>query len=257
MPDCQLRKRFEWCEDVEKGCSLVINEFSMDVEASERYCKLFSLEVVPKLRYLKYVDNLVRLADTPTEILVFLKQCGLSMDEIADLLNTRVTEIKKRFSEVAKVVEDKKELLEKVVAIGAGDTLRSLQSKWAQLSEMRSSPDEEIQLKAIKLQIEVEAMINSERDRMLQIDKLRKFMALMEAKVVKADYNLRDSINRANRHLVDNGCEQLDYTSIVREIRRAIEKDPELLGVRESLTANKVVEVSTERTKGVKLESAS
>ena len=74
-------------------------------------------------------------------------------------------------------------------------------------------------------------------------------MALMEAKVVKADYNLRDSINRANRHLVDNGCEQLDYTSIVREIRRAIEKDPELLGVRESLTANKVVDVSTERTK--------
>ena len=223
----------------------------MDVEASEKYCKLFSLELVPKFRHMKYIDNLVRFVDTPTEILIFLKQCGFSMEELADLLNTNARMVKKRFAEVAKVIDDKKELIEKVVAVGAGDTLRSLQSKWAQLSEMRSSTDEDIQLKAIKLQIEVEAMINDERDRMLQIDKLRKFMALMEEKVVRADHRLRDSINQANRHLLDNGCEQLGYSSIVREIRRAIEKDPELLGVREALTANKVVDVtvSTQRTK--------
>lgn len=228
---------------------MIIDQFGISVEASETFCKLFSLNLVPKFRYLKYVDNLARLNDTTTEQLVFLKQCGFSMKEMADLLNTSEQHVKTRFAELGKRVEEKRDLIASTVALGTENTLRSLESKWAQLNEMRNSTDEEIQLRAIKLQIEVEMLINDEKDKMLTMERLRRFMSLMEQKVIRADASLKVSISEANRFLTAaNYHRKLEYQSIVREVRRAIEQDKELSETSDALSNHHVIDLSTQRT---------
>lgn len=249
LPKCELRKRWEWCGDIEPSCSTLIDKFGLDVEASEVYCKIFSLNLVPKFRYLKYVDNLARLQDTTTEQLIFLKQCGFSMKETAELLNGAEQNVKARFADLGRRVEEKRDLIASTVALGTENTLRSLESKWAQLNEMRNSTDEEIQLRAIKLQIEVEMLINDEKDKMLTMEKLRRFMALMEEKVIRADARLKVEISDANRYLTAAGStRKIEYVSIIREVRRAIEMDKELTETSDALSNHHVIDLSTQRT---------
>lgn len=249
LPGCELRKRWEWCEDIAPSCSKVIDEFGLNVEASETYCKILSLNLVPKFRYLKYVDNLARLQDTTTEQLIFLKQCGLSMKETAELLRASEANVKARFAELGRRVEEKRDLIASTVAMGTENTLRSLESKWAQLNEMRNSTDEEIQLRAMKLQIEVEILMNEEKDKMLTMERLRRFMALMEEKVIRADARLKVEVSDANRYLrAADSPRTIEYVSIVREVRRAIENDKELSETSDALSTHHVIDLSTQRT---------
>lgn len=256
MSKCELRKRWEWCEDIEPSCSLLIDKFNIDTEASEIYCKILSLNLVPRFRYLKYVDNLSRITDTTTEQLIFLKQCGFSMKETAELLNGSEQSIKARFADLGKRVEERRDLIASTVALGTENTLRSLESKWAQLNEMRNSTDEEIQLKAIKIQIEVEMLINDEKDKMLTMERLRRFMSLMEEKVVRADARLKVELQDANRYLTAAGStRRIEYVSIIREVRRAIETDKELSETSDALSNHHVIDLSTQRTMEVSADT--
>lgn len=246
-------KSYKFCHDIESGCVKLMNRFDITDDSLADYCLLVTKHVISNLRYLKYIDHATSIKDASIESLMFLRSCAFSQQDIADLLHCNPSTVGtriKNYRPPAHNDEDAEAIMRSVINANSDDPMESLMSKWRQLNELRYAKNDETKLKAMRLQADIEVLMQDHKERILSHERLADFIRVIEAQVVTADKWLRAEIENINLELAEIGSDKrLPYQSIAAGIRTAIESDKMLLEVSDTLNG-KPIDIDTEGDDG-------
>jgi predicted transcriptional regulator len=234
------KKTYKWCEHTISGCIQMMNDLELDDAKVQKYCDDLRTQILPNYRYLLYIDHLTNFKDVSIDQLIFLRTCGLTHKEIADLFHCSVSAVALRIRKYDPVTTEQqdltKALTDQILDVRIDNPIDALDSKWRQLSALRTSKNEDVKLKAIKLQVEIEEKIRFEKEKLISEDRLTRFIRTIEMKIIEADNWMRDEIGQANKYLESvDAIHRIPYQPISIRIKNAIESDSELFETRNAL----------------------